>query len=112
MVACPVDGQLGVTSLARNDGLVGLRDGIVTISINPESFRDQLTELMRRPVRVIGGEVLRRISKPSSPLHSDYLAGVDRASATCRHGWRQRLHRSLHLIDLGNVLARPQLPRQ
>ena len=45
----------------------------MTDSINPESFRDQLTELMSRPVRVIGGD-LREISKPSSPFHSDYLA--------------------------------------
>src|SRR6266576_5565689 len=73
---------------------------IVTNSINPESFRDQLTELMRRPVRVIGGEVLRRISEPSSPLHSDYLAYRNQEIS-----WNELIARLPHVALIGDSVC-------
>jgi lysophospholipase L1-like esterase len=52
---------------------------------------------MRRPVRVIGGEVLRRISEPSSPLHSDYLAYRNQEVS-----WNELIARLPHVAMVGD----------
>jgi lysophospholipase L1-like esterase len=55
---------------------------------------------MRRPVRVIGGEVLRRISKPSSPLHSDYLAYRNQEIS-----WNELIARLPHVAMVGDSVC-------
>jgi len=55
---------------------------------------------MRRPVRVIGGEVLRRISEPSSPLHSDYLAYRNQEIS-----WNELIARLPHVALIGDSVC-------
>jgi len=55
---------------------------------------------MRRPVRVIGGEVLRRIPEPSSPLHSDYLAYRNQEIS-----WNELIARLPHVALIGDSVC-------
>jgi lysophospholipase L1-like esterase len=55
---------------------------------------------MKRPVRVIGGEVLRRISKPSSSLHSDYLAYRNQEIS-----WNELIARLPHVALIGDSVC-------
>jgi lysophospholipase L1-like esterase len=55
---------------------------------------------MRSPVRVIGGEVLRRISEPSSPLHSDYLAYRNQEIS-----WNELIARLPHVALIGDSVC-------
>jgi lysophospholipase L1-like esterase len=55
---------------------------------------------MRKPVRVISEEVLRRIAEPSSPLHSDYLAYRNQEI-----GWNELIERLPHVAMIGDSVC-------
>lgn len=55
---------------------------------------------MRRPVRIISGEVLRRIAEPSSPLHSDYLAYRNEEIS-----WNELIARLPHVALIGDSVC-------
>ena len=60
----------------------------------------QLTELMRKPVRVISPDVLRRIAEPSSRFHSDYLAYRNRKIT-----WHELIERLPHVAMIGDSVC-------
>jgi len=55
---------------------------------------------MSRPVRVIGGDVLRRISELSSPLHPDYLAYRNHEIR-----WNELIARLPHVALIGDSVC-------
>jgi lysophospholipase L1-like esterase len=55
---------------------------------------------MRKPVRVISEEVLRRIAAPSSPFHSDYLAYRNREI-----NWKELISRLPHVALIGDSVC-------
>src|SRR6266545_3545740 len=60
----------------------------------------QLTELMRKPVRVISPDVLRRIAEPLSRFHSDYLAYRNRKIT-----WHELIERLPHVAMIGDSVC-------
>ena len=60
----------------------------------------QLTELMRKPVRVISPDVLRRIAEPLSRFHSDYLAYWNRKIT-----WHELIERLPHVAMIGDSVC-------